>query len=325
MTETGQVLDSNDSSPLEKRYASVKKRTLEAAIKHPSGAGADAAPVATSVTLEPLTTQIDTSFLDNDQQSFVYTAEPEPLTFQPPDMNGTDAFQETLRAVKNRDEDGGPDRGLVSLQEKKTPQHSVQNNSSVTPTEPVITPQESQHLHELATSVTNVAYQLSTFSRNDEALPLYQEAVDIRRRLAAQGDETYLSELSQSLHNLAHHCRLMGRDEEGIALDSEVVTIRRRLVEQNPKAFLPSLAKGLHMLGHVYSCVLREQEALPFFQEVVKIYRELAAEDPSSHKADLASCLHYLAHHLRKLGRDEEGLTLDLESVEIRRQLNTRT
>jgi hypothetical protein len=41
------------------------------------------------------------------------------------------------------------------------------------------------HLRKVAASITNVAYQFSTCSRNEETLSLYREAVDIRRQLAS--------------------------------------------------------------------------------------------------------------------------------------------
>lgn len=302
----------------------MKKRTLEAALENMAGIADGAPPVAVVPASLPNTPQYSKFFLDNSPEPPIYTAEPEPLTLQPPNMDGTDALQETLRAVKILEEGGDGDVASTERNSLQQPQPSSLSNgqsNNAVPSELAVTPQEFQRLSDLARSITNVAYQLGTFSQNEEALQLYREATDIRRRLAAQGDEVQLSELSQSLHNLAHHLRIMGRDAEGLSLDSEVVVIRRGLVARNPDVYLPSLAAGLHMLGHVYSCVLREQEALPFFQEVVEIYRKLVAENPDSYKSDLAQSLHNLAHHLRKLGRNEEGLRLDIESLELRRQV----
>lgn len=294
-------------------------------MENESGNTGAAALVAPPATLP--TTQHGRPFLDDSPEPLAYTAEPEPLTFQPPNMDGTDTFQDALRAIKLRDEDGDrfKDGGgdVVSADQKSIQKPGPNGSSDGQSNPPAITPEEVERLSDLARSITNVAYQLSTGSQNEEALQLYREAMDIRRRLAVQEDEVHLSELSQSLHNLAHHLRIMGRDEEGLSLDSEVVVIRRGLVARNPDVYLPSLAAGLHMLGHVYSCVLREQEALPFFQEVVEIYRKLVVENSSSYKGDLAQSLHNLAHHLRKLGRNAEGLVLDMESLELRRQLHS--
>jgi tetratricopeptide (TPR) repeat protein len=176
--------------------------------------------------------------------------------------------------------------------------------------------QHSSSLRKIAGSITNMAYQFSTFSRNDEALSLYREAVEIRRQLARRDNEVYLYELTQALHQLAHHLRLMKRDEEGIAFDSEVVAIRRDLATKNPDEYLLSLAQGIHMLGHIYNCVQRPQEGLPFIREEVEIYRKLCSERPS-YQADLAQALHGLAHQLRLAGLEEESMTPDLEALKL--------
>lgn len=190
------------------------------------------------------------------------------------------------------------------------------------PRSPEDQPSYGPHRRSVAASITNVAYQFSLLSQNDEALPLYREAVDIRRQLASQGDEDSLYELTESLHQLAHHLRLMNRDEEGIVFDTEVVDIRRELVVRNPDKYLVSLAKGVHMLGHIYNCVQRPLEGLPWIKEEVEIYRKLFTEQPG-YRADLAQALHGLAHQLRLVGRQEEGITPDLEALAVLRGLNS--
>jgi hypothetical protein len=242
---------------------------------------------------------------------------------QPSNSHGAEIVQHTLGAVtiQNDNEDEMSSHGSEEISGSESGAASGFSSLSLRSEETENRYARGLHLRKVAASITNVAYQSSTLSQNEEALSLYREAVDIRRQLALEGDEISLCELTESLHQLAHHLRLMNRDEEGIVFDTEVVDIRRELVSRNPGHYMLSLAKGVHMLGHIHNCVQRPQEGLPFIEEEVEIYRKLFAEQPS-YQADLGQALHGLAHQLRLVGRQKDGMTPDLESLKLLRELS---
>ena len=91
---------------------------------------------------------------------------------------------------------------------------------------------------------------LSDLGRREEALQATAEAVEIRRRLAAQRPDAFLPDLATSLNNLGMRLSNLGRREEALQATAEAVEILRRLAAQRPDAFLPDLAMSLNNLGN---------------------------------------------------------------------------
>ena len=96
---------------------------------------------------------------------------------------------------------------------------------------------------ERALALGMLGFALSELGRREEALQVAQEAVEIRRRLAAQHPEAFLPDLASSLHNLANRLYEVGRRAEALQANQEAVGLYRRLAEENPPAFLPDLAR----------------------------------------------------------------------------------
>jgi tetratricopeptide (TPR) repeat protein len=86
--------------------------------------------------------------------------------------------------------------------------------------------------------------------RRDEALPVAEEAVTLRRRLAEANPDAYLPDLAASVNNLAVSLADVGRREEALPVAEEAVTLRRRLAEANPDAYLPDLATSVNNLAN---------------------------------------------------------------------------
>jgi tetratricopeptide (TPR) repeat protein len=112
-----------------------------------------------------------------------------------------------------------------------------------------------------------LGFALSALGRRAEALQATQEAVEIRRRLAAQHPDAFLPDLASSLHNLGAMLSEMGRREEALQATQEAVEIRRRLAAQHPDAFLPDLARSLGAYGLVLRGLGRSAEAAAAFAE----------------------------------------------------------
>ncbi|WP_248824664.1 tetratricopeptide repeat protein, partial [Frankia umida] len=101
------------------------------------------------------------------------------------------------------------------------------------------------YLPDLATSLNNLSVRLGAVGRPEQALATIEEAVTIRRRLAADRPDTYLPDLATSLNNQSVQLGAVGRPEQALATIEEAVTIRRRLAADRPDTYLPDLATSL--------------------------------------------------------------------------------
>jgi tetratricopeptide (TPR) repeat protein len=88
--------------------------------------------------------------------------------------------------------------------------------------------------------LNNLGAHLSNLGRRDEALPPTEEAVTLRRELAA-ANPAYLPDLAMSLNNLGIFLSQLGRRAEALPPTEEAVTLYRELAAHNP-AYQPNLA-----------------------------------------------------------------------------------
>jgi tetratricopeptide (TPR) repeat protein len=167
-------------------------------------------------------------------------------------------------------------------------------------------------------------FALSALGRREEALEATQEAVEIRRRLAAQHPDAFLPDLASSLNSLGVDLSEMGRWAEALQATQEAVDLYRRLAAQHPDAFLPYLAGSLTNLGNRLSEMGRWAEALQAAQEAVEHYRRLAAQHPDAFLPDLASSLNSLGIRLSEMGRRAEALQATQKAVDLYRRLAQR-
>jgi tetratricopeptide (TPR) repeat protein len=174
---------------------------------------------------------------------------------------------------------------------------------------------------ERARVLNRLGFALSEMGRREEALQAAQEAVEIRRQLAAQRPDAFLPDLANSLNNLGVMLSEMGRRAEALQATQEAVEIRRQLAAQRPDAFLPYLAMSLHNLGAMLSEMGRRAEALEATQEAVDLYRRLAAQHPDAFLPYLAGSLHNLGAMLSEMGRRAEALQATQEAVDLYRRL----
>ena len=85
-------------------------------------------------------------------------------------------------------------------------------------------------------SLNNLSVRLADLGRREEALAAIQEAVTIRRELAAARPDAFRPDLATSLNNLSVRLADLGRREEALAAIQEAVTIRRELAARWPDA-----------------------------------------------------------------------------------------
>ena len=162
--------------------------------------------------------------------------------------------------------------------------------------------------------------RLSDLGRREDALAAAQEAVDIRRRLAADRPDAFLPDLAGSLNNLGARLSDLGRREEALAAAQEAVDIRRRLAASRPDAFLPDLASSLKRSRPSGTGDLgRREDALATRRK--RPPTSIAASRPDAFRPDLAGSLNNLGAFLSGLGRREDALAAAQEATDIYRRL----
>jgi nucleoside phosphorylase len=167
----------------------------------------------------------------------------------------------------------------------------------------------------------NLSVWQGALGQREAALASTQEAVAIRRRLAAARPEAFLPNLAGSLNNLSVRQSDLGQREAALASMQETVGLYRKLAEAQVEAFLPDLAMSLNNLGIWQGALGQHEAALASTQEAVDIRRNLAAARSEAFLPDLARSLNNLSVRQSDLGQREAALASTQEAVAIRRNL----
>ena len=165
--------------------------------------------------------------------------------------------------------------------------------------------------------LSNLGVRFSALGGPADALPAEQEAVAIRRDLAAAMPDRYRPALADSLSNLGVWFSELGRPADALPVTEEAVAIRRELAAAMPDRYRPALATSLSNLGVWFSALGRPADALPAEQEAVAIRRDLAAAMPDRYRPALATSLSNLAEALSSLDRAEEAGIVQAEADEM--------
>jgi len=169
--------------------------------------------------------------------------------------------------------------------------------------------------------LSSLGNRLSELGRPAEALPVLEEAITIRRELAAADPDRYRSDLTNSLVNLGVALAELGRVPEALAADREAVAIRRELAAADPDRYRPDLGFSLANLAQRLFAMGRSAQALQATEEAAAIYQELAAADPQQYRADLAISLDALGIRFSALGRYAEALQVTEQAAALHREL----
>jgi tetratricopeptide (TPR) repeat protein len=108
------------------------------------------------------------------------------------------------------------------------------------------------------------AHTSSATHRPTEAprLSAIEEAVQIRRELAAARPDAFLPDLAASLNNQSNALADLGRREDALSAIEEAVGHYRELAAARPDAFLPNLATSVNNLAIQLGELRRREEAL---------------------------------------------------------------
>ena len=152
----------------------------------------------------------------------------------------------------------------------------------------------------IADMLNNLGILHHAENRLGEARQASEEALKIRRELAARNPQAYLPVVAATLNNLGNLHLAENRLGEAMQAYEEALKIRRELATRNPQAHLPYVAMTLNNLGNLRSDEKRLGEAMQAYEEALKIRRELATRNPQEYLPQVAETL---------------NMTLPLESV----------
>ena len=173
----------------------------------------------------------------------------------------------------------------------------------------------------LARILFGYAYLQADFNRMQKAAGMYQEALEILRKLASTSPDAYLPDVATTLNNLGALQSDLGRYSEAEGSYQEALEIRRKLASTSPDAYLPDVATTLNSLGLLQSDLGRYSEAEGSYQEAIEIYRKLASTSPDAYLPDVAGTLNNLGNLQSDLGRFSEAEGSYQEALEIHRKL----
>jgi tetratricopeptide (TPR) repeat protein len=153
--------------------------------------------------------------------------------------------------------------------------------------------------------------------RHADALRSAQDAVAIRRRLAATDAGYPRSDLAASLIDLGMRLAELGRPAEAVGPQSEAVSIYRELAVQEPTRYRADLAGSLADLGARFCESGRPGEAVPVIKEAIAVYRDLVTIGPGRYRPELARALTGLATAIAALGHDAQAAEARDEAEQI--------
>jgi hypothetical protein len=144
----------------------------------------------------------------------------------------------------------------------------------------VVALRSGNHEPELAACLGTLGYGQSDLGEHEAAQESYHEALEIRRRLAAQHPAAFEPDVAMTLNNLGNVQRALGEREAARKSFHGALEIYRRLAAQHPAAFEPNVAMTLNNLGTVQSDLGEREAARECYAEALGIYAPLAEKYP---------------------------------------------
>jgi Tetratricopeptide repeat len=169
--------------------------------------------------------------------------------------------------------------------------------------------------------VNNLANLYCDTQRMREAEKAYDEALSIRRELAASNPGAYLPQVAMTLNNLAVMFTLTQRLPEAEQAYVEALSTYRVLAKANPGAHLSDVAMALNNLANLCNDTRRVKQAEDIYGEALSIYRDLAKANPDAHISDIAMSLNNLGLVYGNTQRTTEAGLAHAEALAIRRKL----
>ena len=160
-----------------------------------------------------------------------------------------------------------------------------------------------------ASSLAWLAALYYSQGRYEQAEPLYEQALGLRRKLLGEDHP----DVTASLNNLARLSYSQGRYEQAEPLYEQALALRRQLLGEDH----PDVTASLNNLAYLYYSQGRYEQAEPLYEQALALRRQLLGED----HPDVASSLNNLAELYRSQGRYEQAEPLYEQALALRRQL----
>ncbi|MGW3345980.1 tetratricopeptide repeat protein [Nonomuraea rubra] len=165
--------------------------------------------------------------------------------------------------------------------------------------------------------LTYLAQRLSYAGRTGEALEPIREALEIHRRLAAEGSRAELPKLAGTLDLLGVALEALGEPEQALARTAEAVEIYREVAGPAEPGHLPAFAVALHNAARLHLALGDPRRAFEHAEEALALDLRLAGDHPDEYAASVAASLSMVATTLSALGRNEEALRFVEQAEQI--------
>ena len=136
---------------------------------------------------------------------------------------------------------------------------------------------------ELAPCLGTLGTVQSDLGEREAARESYNEALEIRRRLAKENPAAYDADVAMTLNNLGTVQSDLGEREAARESFNDALEIYRRLAKENPAAYDQYVAATLNNLGTVQRDLGEREAARESYNEALEIYRRLAKENPAAY------------------------------------------
>jgi tetratricopeptide (TPR) repeat protein len=160
-------------------------------------------------------------------------------------------------------------------------------------------------------SYNNVAYNLNHQGKYAAAQPLYEKALEIRRRLLTDDHP----ETAVGYNNLALNIRAQGKYTQAQSLFEKALAIRRRVLTDDH----PATAVGYNNLALNLNAQGKYAQAQPLFEKALEIRRRLLTDD----HPETAQSYNNVAFNLNAQGKHAQAQPLYEKALEISRRLLT--
>ncbi len=149
----------------------------------------------------------------------------------------------------------------------------------------------------------------------------YNEALEIRERLASAHPEAYEADVAMTLNNLANLYSDTQRINDAEAYYLRALEIRERLASTHPEAYEADVAMTLNNLANLYSNTQRINDAEAYYLRALEIRERLASAHPEAYEADVADTLKNLAILYYDTQRINDAEAYYLRALEIYERL----
>jgi len=169
-------------------------------------------------------------------------------------------------------------------------------------------------------NISTFAFFLQKNNQITQAIPLYEEALAIYRKLNEE-DKRHLLNIASALNNLGILYSDKNKYKKAEQFYEEALDIIRQLAQVNPQTFLRDIGLTLNNLGLLYWNKNEYEKAEQACEEALTIYRQLAQVNSQTFLPDLASTLSNLGILYSDKNKYKKAGQFYEEALDIRRQL----